>query len=163
MRTRHDVNTSPPVKHPDTPLVTIPAHPPTYVIFGATGGIGSQLATLLAADGANVVLAARDPSKLDTLVQGLPTSSAAALPQQVDVLDPQQVEHCIQEAVKHAAGGRIDGVANCVGSVLLKSAHTTSVAEVCWCGYPAGSFTTHTHMCAPPASHSLNKWFHSTS
>ncbi len=78
-------------------------------------------------------------------------------------LNRRYTNHIVEIVQSGTAGGRIDGVANCVGSVLLKSAHTTSVAEVCWCGYPAGSFTTHTHMCAPPASHSLNKWFHSTS
>lgn len=100
---------------------------PTYIIFGATGGIGAQLVHLLASDGAQLVLAARNESKLQELQQHLP-EGASVTPAVLDVLDPGQVDTCVQEAV--STFGHIDGVANCVGSVLLKSAHTTSVAEV---------------------------------
>jgi NAD(P)-dependent dehydrogenase (short-subunit alcohol dehydrogenase family) len=40
-----------------------------------------------------------------------------------------QVEKMMQHAAK--TFGRVDGVVNCVGSVLLKPAHTTSDEEVC--------------------------------
>ena len=39
----------------------------------------------------------------------------------------RQVDSTIQQVVKEF--GRIDSVTNCVGSVLLKSAHTTSDKE----------------------------------
>lgn len=38
-----------------------------------------------------------------------------------------QADAVISQAV--AAHGRVDGVANCVGSIVLKSAHTTSDAD----------------------------------
>jgi NAD(P)-dependent dehydrogenase (short-subunit alcohol dehydrogenase family) len=38
-----------------------------------------------------------------------------------------QAEAVISQAV--AAHGRVDGVVNCVGSIVLKSAHTTSDAD----------------------------------
>lgn len=38
-----------------------------------------------------------------------------------------QVEKAINDVV--AAAGRVDGVANCVGSIVLKSAHTTTDEE----------------------------------
>lgn len=104
--------------------------PPTYLVFGATGGIGAELVQLLASDGAQLVLAARNESKLQELQQRLP-QGVAVTPAVVDVLDPEQVDKCIQQAV--SSFGKIDGVANCVGSVLLKSAHTTSVSEVICC------------------------------
>jgi NAD(P)-dependent dehydrogenase (short-subunit alcohol dehydrogenase family) len=42
-------------------------------------------------------------------------------------VDLPQAEAVINQAV--AAHGRVDGVVNCVGSIVLKSAHTTSDAD----------------------------------
>lgn len=99
------------------------AEPPVYVIFGATGGIGTELfKRLVKQEGARVVLAARDSSKLEKL-----SGSASANIAVVDPLRAEQVESCISATVKEF--GKVDGVANCVGSVLLKSAHTTSAQE----------------------------------
>jgi 3-oxoacyl-[acyl-carrier protein] reductase len=43
------------------------------------------------------------------------------------------VQHCLQAddviAAALSAHGRVDGVANCIGSIVLKSAHTTSDKE----------------------------------
>lgn len=44
-----------------------------------------------------------------------------------DPLDSKQAESVINAAVSQH--GRIDGVVNCVGSIVLKSAHTTSDAD----------------------------------
>jgi NAD(P)-dependent dehydrogenase (short-subunit alcohol dehydrogenase family) len=44
-----------------------------------------------------------------------------------DPLESKQAESAISTAVTQH--GRIDGVANCVGSIVLKSAHTTSDAD----------------------------------
>ncbi|KAF8057770.1 fabG [Scenedesmus sp. PABB004] len=97
---------------------------PVYVVFGASGGIGSALSRrLLAQPGATVVLAGRDEAKLGALAASL----GGGVPLVGDPLDPKQAEAVITQAV--AAHGRLDGVANCVGSIVLKSAHTTSDAE----------------------------------
>jgi uncharacterized protein YbjT (DUF2867 family) len=43
----------------------------TYLVLGATGGIGSELCRRLARDGANPVLAARDEGRLGDLARDL--------------------------------------------------------------------------------------------
>lgn len=48
----------------------------------------------------------------------------AGVPLVGDPLDSKQAEAVINAAVQQH--GRVDGVANCVGSIVLKSAHTTS-------------------------------------
>ncbi|KAL4421452.1 hypothetical protein ABPG75_010743 [Micractinium tetrahymenae] len=104
---------------------------PVYVIFGATGGIGGALSEQLAAQpGARLLLSGRDDAKLAATAER--AAAAAAGPSTVgtaaaDPLDPAAVEAVLAEAV--ARHGRVDGVANCVGSVILKSAHATSFQE----------------------------------
>lgn len=104
-----------------------PSHPycymtPTYVVFGASGGIGSALCRRLAEKGARLVIGARNPDKLKTLAREI---DAQAFP--LDVTDPEQVDNCILRALQVYGG--IDGVVNCVGSLLLKGAHATTDAE----------------------------------
>lgn len=95
-----------------------------YVVFGASGGIGSALSKrLLAQPGSTVVLAGRDEGRLQQLV----TSLGGGVPLVGDPLDSKQAESVINAAV--AVHGRVDGVVNCVGSIVLKSAHTTSDAD----------------------------------
>ena len=45
-----------------------PDSTPSYLVFGATGGIGSELARHLAARGARVGLAGRDEDEVDPKV-----------------------------------------------------------------------------------------------
>lgn len=95
---------------------------PVYVLLGATGGIGSAVAHSLAEDGAQLVLGARTESELEALAD---KTGGDAVP-----LDATQFEE-VQGIVDHATDthGRIDGIANFVGSILLKPAHLTSVDE----------------------------------
>ncbi|GAX76654.1 hypothetical protein CEUSTIGMA_g4100.t1 [Chlamydomonas eustigma] len=98
-----------------------------YVVFGATGGIGSSLSKRLAKqDQASVVLVGRDQGKLDALQSEL-SPSAATTTLLADVTDSKQVEEAIFKAEKMY--GHISGVVNCVGSIALKSEHTTSDIE----------------------------------
>lgn len=97
---------------------------PCHVVFGATGGIGSALCRRLAGGGANLVLAARSSEKLDRLAAEL---SARAITIPTDMTWSDQVESCLAEAL--AQFGRVDGVAHCVGSLLLKPAHLTTDEE----------------------------------
>jgi len=94
-----------------------------YVILGGTGGIGSQVSRRLAADGATVVVAARGSDRLDALAADL----GGCETRQVDATDIGAVDALIREI--HDSHGRLDGIANCVGSILLKAAHQTSEEE----------------------------------
>jgi NAD(P)-dependent dehydrogenase (short-subunit alcohol dehydrogenase family) len=95
---------------------------PVYALLGATGGIGSAVAHRLADDGAQLVLGARTESDVQALAD---KTGGDAFP-----LDATEFEE-VQALVKHATDthGRIDGIANFVGSILLKPAHLTSVDE----------------------------------
>jgi NAD(P)-dependent dehydrogenase (short-subunit alcohol dehydrogenase family) len=105
----------------------------SYVVLGATGGIGAALCRRLAVGGANLILGARDPSKLEHLAAEL---SAVAFP--LDATRPKEVEACLAEAVSRF--GRLDGVAHCVGSLLLKPAHLTTDEE--WFATLAANLTS---------------------
>lgn len=95
---------------------------PKVLIFGASGGIGSALARQLAAQGCHLTLVARDRGRLAALAEKVDAEAFS-----LDVTDSEAVERCVAEvAEKH---GRIDGVVNCVGSLLLKPAHVTTDAD----------------------------------
>lgn len=91
----------------------------TYLILGATGGIGSELTRRLAAQGARVVAAARGEERLAAL-----EGETGAVPVRVDATLADEVEQCARTAVERY--GSLHGVANCVGSLLLKPAHLTT-------------------------------------
>lgn len=93
---------------------------PVYVVLGASGGIGAALTRRLAASGAHLFVAARRAAPLRALADEV---GAEAVP--LDATDYEQVAALVTRAVD--AYGRLDGIANCVGSVLIKPAHLTSV------------------------------------
>ncbi|MGI9178368.1 MAG: SDR family NAD(P)-dependent oxidoreductase [Pirellulales bacterium] len=103
------------------------------LIIGATGGIGAALAHQLVGGGSRVFLAARDPTRLESL------SSLLGMPHQaVDASDPDALDACGDAAA--AALGGLDGIVNCSGSLLLKPAHLTTTAE--WQATLAANLTT---------------------
>lgn len=95
---------------------------PVYLVLGATGGIGSALARHLHAAGGRVVLAARHDERRTALATALDAAHTT-----LDAHDPASVEATIDFAVR--THGRLDGVAHCVGSILLKPAHLTKPEE----------------------------------
>ncbi len=90
----------------------------SFVIFGATGGIGAALAHQLAREGCRLTLAARDQSRLDSLTGKLNVEGCSC-----EATNSEAVDRCLLEASERY--GRLDGVVNCVGSLFLKPAHAT--------------------------------------
>lgn len=95
---------------------------PVYVLLGATGGIGAAVARQLAADDAQLILGARTEADVESLAD---ETDGDAFP-----LDATSFEE-VQASVDYATEtyGRLDGIANLVGSILLKPAHLTSLEE----------------------------------
>ena len=81
-----------------------------FLVIAAASGIGQATVTLLKTAGHEVFTTARDQSKI--------TPDAV-----LDATDFDAVEQVFRQA------GEIDGVVNCSGSLLLKSAHLTSKAQ----------------------------------
>lgn len=97
---------------------------PVHLVLGASGGIGSDLSKRLAGGGATVVLAARDGSRLAALAGELGPAAEVAV---VDATRVDDVASLVADVARRH--GRLDGIANCVGSILLKAAHTTTEEE----------------------------------
>ena len=81
-----------------------------YLIVAASSAIGQEITRELVLQGDTVFTTARDNSKIQ----------ADAM---LDATDFEAVDEVFKQA------GKIDGVVNCSGSLLLKSAHMTSQSE----------------------------------
>jgi NAD(P)-dependent dehydrogenase (short-subunit alcohol dehydrogenase family) len=92
------------------------------LIVGATGGIGSALARRLAESGARLALAARTPETLESLAH-----ETGGIAIRMDATQSADVDAAVARTLGEY--GRLDGVAHCVGSVLLKPAHSTADEE----------------------------------
>ncbi|MEQ9399093.1 MAG: SDR family oxidoreductase [Longimicrobiales bacterium] len=95
---------------------------PVVVVFGAYGGIGSALSRDLASGGARVVVSGRDETRLEELADEIGATAAPA-----DAADFDAVDGVFERVSDEF--GRVDGVVNCVGSVVLKPAHLTRATE----------------------------------
>lgn len=95
---------------------------PAAIVFGATGAVGSSLVRRLAASGRAVVAGVRDLQKAEPLAQ-----ETGCHVVRVDAEDVASIDACVTGAIDMF--GAIDGIANCIGSVLLKPAHLTSDDE----------------------------------
>lgn len=94
----------------------------TFIIFGATGGIGSTLSRQLTKKGNQLILASRNQESLQLLSDELDQPHFA-----VDATVSAQVEKCFQYGLEQFDS--LDGVVYCVGSMLLKPAHRTTDEE----------------------------------
>lgn len=88
-------------------------------ILGATGTIGSTLARRLVQSGCNVLLVGRTAEKLAFLATELSQPFAVVDLSSSDSLQTALMADC-------AVHGDLTGLVNCIGSVLLKPAHSTS-------------------------------------
>ncbi len=93
---------------------------PNTLILGGSGSIGSALARRLIEDGQRVVLSARGEERLSSVAGELGCPWRAC-----EASDAAAVD----SLVKSLAGEGLSGVVCCVGSILLKPAHTTSADE----------------------------------
>ncbi len=85
-----------------------------YLVLGAAGGIGSCVSHMLSEAGATLTLAGRTEETVASLADKLGATSHT-----VDGRDFSAVESLVEEC------GELDGIVNCIGSVLLKPAHLT--------------------------------------
>ncbi len=92
---------------------TLPLHGKTALVTGASQGIGRAIAALLAAQGALVILAARNAEKLAVVAAEIEAAGGQAKAFAVDVSD----EGSIKETAKTilAAHGRVDILVNNAG------------------------------------------------
>ena len=87
------------------------------LVTGASSGIGAATASVLAARGAAVALAARRKDRLDTLAAGIREQGGTALVLECDVTDQEQAADAVARAV--AELGRLDTLINNAGVMLL--------------------------------------------
>ncbi len=90
----------------------------SYVIIGASGGIGSALARLIQQKNGQPVLFGRSAERLAPLAAELNARSVA-----VDAAKLEELEQAV------ASTDNLAGVVNCAGSILLKPAHLITEAE----------------------------------
>ncbi len=93
-----------------------------YFIAGGTGAMGLEVAKRLRAGGAEVVLAARNETRLQKSASEL--GARAVL---LDATHPESVAQAFGMALGN--GHRLVGVVNCIGTILLKPAHLTTDEE----------------------------------
>ena len=96
------------------------------VVIGATGGIGSALTHKLAAQGASLVLVARDSSRLAALESQLAITQVLRVP--TDITDPSQVETLMSKAATQF--GQIDVLVNAAGAGVMKQYNKIEPADL---------------------------------
>jgi len=87
------------------------------LVTGASSGIGAATASVLAARGAAVALAARRKDRLDALAADIREQGGTALVLECDVTDQEQAADAVTRAV--ADLGRLDTLINNAGVMLL--------------------------------------------
>jgi len=92
------------------------------LILGATGAVGSTVARDLSRKGHQVYLAGRSEQSLADIASELDSPYSV-----IDASEIESVDLCAQEA--HAKLGGLQGIVNCVGSVLIKPANITTAEE----------------------------------
>lgn len=104
----------------------------TIFITGASRGIGREIALKCAADGANVVIAAKSdtphpklPGTIHSVAEEVEAAGGRALAVKVDVRDEADVERAIAEAAETFGG--IDALINNASAISLTTAQETEL------------------------------------
>jgi len=92
------------------------------LVVGGSGGIGADVARQLTAKGTRVIVTGRDTGRLAAI--GLETGATTM---ELEARDGKAVDDVVEKV--HSLYGRLDGVVNCAGSILLKPAHLISDDE----------------------------------
>ncbi|MDZ4773869.1 MAG: SDR family NAD(P)-dependent oxidoreductase [Planctomycetota bacterium] len=103
-------------------MTTTPFADRSFLVIGASGGIGAETTRRLVAAGARVFLAGRREDPLVELSEELGEPFAT-----VDARDFAAVEALFERATSEI--GALDGVVNLAGSILIKPAHQTTSDE----------------------------------
>ena len=99
----------------------------TVLITGASQGIGKATALELARCGYDVVLAAREPDRLEAVAAEVRSLGRLALAVPTDVRDYQQVEHLVQKALAYF--GSIDVLVNNAGIYYMGPVEEASIDD----------------------------------
>jgi len=98
------------------------------IVFGAGGSIGSAVAKEFAAEGAEVFLAGRNASSVDSAVTQIASSGGLAHAATVDTLDEASVTSYLDDVVRHA--GKIDIVLDAAGPRAKEYGNATNAVEL---------------------------------
>lgn len=97
------------------------------VVTGASSGIGTALAAMLAAEGARVALAARRGEKLEAVAAGIRQAGGVAVPIITDLADDNSVSNLLERT--RAEFGSVDVVVNNAGFAVWNQLEETSMAD----------------------------------
>lgn len=97
------------------------------VVTGASSGIGAGLATMLAGEGARVVLAARRGGQLEAVAAGIRRAGGVAVPVVTDLADDASLANLLARTM--AELGPVDVLVNNAGFGLWKPLEATTIAE----------------------------------
>ena len=96
------------------------------LVTGASSGIGAGLATMLAEEGARVVLAARRGDELERVAAGIRQIGGEAFPVVTDLADEASLARLVDRA---QAAGPVDVLINNAGYAVWKPLEATTLAE----------------------------------
>ncbi len=99
----------------------------TVLITGASQGSGKATAHLFAQNGYSVVLAARQPERLEAVAQDIRAKGGDALAISTDVTNPQQVQELVDKALSNYS--QIDVLINNAGICLSGSVEKTDLSD----------------------------------
>ena len=107
----------------------------TLFITGASRGIGRDIALRCAADGANIIIAAKTkdphpklPGTIYSVAEEVESAGGKALPIVVDVRDDDLVDAAMKQGAETFGG--IDAVVNNAGAIMLTNAQATPMKRV---------------------------------
>jgi len=97
------------------------------IVTGASGGIGAGLATMLAAEGASVALAARRGDQLENVARDIRAAGGTALAVVADLTDEASLRGLV--ATTQSELGSVDILVNNAGHAVWKTLEETTLAE----------------------------------